>query len=218
MKRSLAVGVTAMALALCGVGTAAAQPSGTSQNGYSIIPASQTDSWEVDGVKFNTRPGEATEILYEFTHWFAENIEPLHEKKDDWSWAPPRNIEGSSSVSNHASGMAIDINAEDHGFTIPNTFSASDQKKIRDKVAEYGGRLIWGGDWSRADDMHFEVKNLREPNRMATNWDSIDLGDGRSSVSDNSSRVSSQSTGRSRSSEVKSIELDDGTTVEVLIR
>lgn len=70
---------------------------------------------------------------------------------DDWSYEN-RDIRGESSVkSNHAYGIAIDINA------LTNVLGTAGDMPA-DVVAQWereGGD--WGGDWSRPDPMHFET-------------------------------------------------------------
>jgi hypothetical protein len=58
-------------------------------------------------------------------------------------------------LSNHSSGTAIDLNATKHPLTYRDTFSPEDTIKCRALAAKYGCK--WGGDWKRADEMHFEI-------------------------------------------------------------
>ena len=70
---------------------------------------------------------------------------------DDWSYAN-RPVRGERSVkSNHAFGLAIDVNA----LTNPlGTTGDMPEDVVRQWEIE-GGE--WGGDWSRPDPMHFET-------------------------------------------------------------
>jgi hypothetical protein len=58
-------------------------------------------------------------------------------------------------LSNHASGTAIDLNATKHPLGKIGTFDAAKVPMIRALAKKYG--LTWGGDWTRKDEMHFEI-------------------------------------------------------------
>lgn len=135
----------------------------TSVNGMPIIPLDATDEWTVDGITFWTAPGEATTLLHDFTAWFAATIEPLNtptsaDTGDDWSWAASKPINGPGTpCSNHGSGAAVDLNAEQHPLGQWYTFTPTQMVAIRAKLLEYGGKLQWGGNWTDPrDEMHFE--------------------------------------------------------------
>lgn len=69
---------------------------------------------------------------------------------DDWSYLN-RNVRGARVKSNHAFGIAIDVNA------LANPLGSTGDmppEVVRQWEAE-GGE--WGGDWSRPDPMHFET-------------------------------------------------------------
>jgi D-alanyl-D-alanine carboxypeptidase len=69
---------------------------------------------------------------------------------DDWSYLN-RDVRGATSKSNHAFGIAIDVNALANvlGTTGDMPMEVVEQWEIE------GGD--WGGDWSRPDPMHFET-------------------------------------------------------------
>lgn len=70
---------------------------------------------------------------------------------DDWSYAN-RAIRGERSrKSNHAFGLAIDVNALTNVLGTPGDMP---EEVVRQWEVE-GGE--WGGDWSRPDPMHFET-------------------------------------------------------------
>ena len=133
----------------------------TSVNGEKIKPLSDTEKWSVNGVNFWTQKGEATWLLRDFVQWFDANIEPINNtgtKADDWSWAPAEELrKGSGACSNHGSGTAIDLNATKHPFKHRGTFTPLQTARIKLKIATYGGKLQWGGNWTDpADEMHVE--------------------------------------------------------------
>lgn len=65
-----------------------------------------------------------------------------------------RSVLGTSIMSQHAYGNAIDINPFDHG----NTDSAGGRNNLPPNVQQMAARwgLSWGGGWRRQDTMHFE--------------------------------------------------------------
>jgi hypothetical protein len=69
----------------------------------------------------------------------------------------PRFIAGSTTLSNHSFGLAIDIN------TLENQRGTVGQMN-RDVVAifKYWG-FAWGGDWNYTDPMHFELERIVNP-------------------------------------------------------
>lgn len=69
---------------------------------------------------------------------------------DDWSYED-RAIRGESSKSNHAWGLAVDINALSN---VMGTSGDMPMEVVREWEAEGGA---WGGDFSRPDPMHFET-------------------------------------------------------------
>jgi hypothetical protein len=69
---------------------------------------------------------------------------------DDWSYEN-RNVRGYDAKSNHAFGIAIDVNALANPL---GTAGDMPEEVVRQWEVE-GGE--WGGDWSRSDPMHFET-------------------------------------------------------------
>lgn len=62
--------------------------------------------------------------------------------------------------SNHAAGVAFDIDADDWGMPPGRAATPSELKAIRQILADNPG-ITWGGDWSGGsrDPMHFEISN-----------------------------------------------------------
>lgn len=74
---------------------------------------------------------------------------------DDWSFCY-RNVRGRDYLSNHASGTALDLNAAKYPMNRHN-MTLKQRQACRALVKKY--RVIqWGGDFSRIDEMHFEIK------------------------------------------------------------
>ena len=100
---------------------------------------------------------EAAPALVAMLQWWDANIEPITLGSGLGTWGYNyRVIRGGTSLSNHASGTAIDINAPKHPLGARGTVPADRVAAIRAKAASLG--LRWGGDYSsRPDEMHFEV-------------------------------------------------------------
>lgn len=128
-----------------------------SQNGYKANDSSLIASYTiVRDVKINLRKGDASVVLLHFAKWFDETIEKL--TKADTGGYNPRTIEGSTVLSNHASGTAMDLRWNRHPMGKRGTFTAPQAAKIRAQLKFYEGAIRWGGDYkSRADEMHFEI-------------------------------------------------------------
>ena len=69
----------------------------------------------------------------------------------------PRFIAGTSTLSNHAFGLALDINAVENQR---GTVGLIDRSVVR--VFQKWG-FTWGGDWAWTDPMHFEMNSLVTP-------------------------------------------------------
>ena len=114
-------------------------------------------SFKVPGTDLKIRCAKkAAPLLIGLAAEFHETIEPIDKGTlDDWGYAF-RMIRGSTdSLSNHSSGTAIDVNAIKHPLGKRNTFTDKQEIIIRQIAAKYGCK--WGGDWKRADEMHFEI-------------------------------------------------------------
>lgn len=136
----------------------------TSQNGYSANDISMTSVALIPGTtrKIRLRNGAPGWMLRDFAAWFDKNIESIDNDTefDDWGYAE-RTIRGdSTTLSNHASGTAEDLNATQHplGTSVLSTFTQAQVDKIHARLRRYEGCIRWGGDYSgRKDSMHFEI-------------------------------------------------------------
>ena len=83
---------------------------------------------------------------------------------DDWSYHN-RSIRGAAGKSNHAFGLAIDINALSN---VLGTAGDMPLEVVRQWELEGGD---WGGDWNRPDPMHFETHLTPKQIRQRYNAD-----------------------------------------------
>lgn len=133
----------------------------TSQNGYSANDINRTHTKLIPGTtrEVRLRKGNTGWLLRHFAAWFDKNIESVDGGiLNDWGYAE-RTIRGSSTtLSNHASGTAIDLNSNEHWLGQRGTFTPRQTRKIRRRLKHYDGVIRWGGDYSgRPDEMHFEI-------------------------------------------------------------
>jgi len=132
-------------------------------------------SYPVKGTKIKLRCAEkCAPLLVGFAEEFHELIEPIDEGSlDDWGYCF-RMVRGSlNNLSNHSSGTAIDLNATRHPLGKGGTFPVEKIPMIQALTKKYG--LIWGGNFKRRDEMHWEI-GLSEA-KVAALIGSLKLGD-----------------------------------------
>jgi len=129
----------------------------TSQNGWSANDRGLIASYQLPGGKVALRAGDVSVVLLWVANEFHRRVEPLR-WPGNWGYAE-RPIRGSTTtLSNHASGTALDLNAPAHPLGKVGTFSAAQVKAIREILRYCEGTVRWGGDYSgRKDEMHFEI-------------------------------------------------------------
>ncbi|UPU15947.1 L-alanyl-D-glutamate peptidase [Stenotrophomonas virus Jojan60] len=117
------------------------------------VPPLTKLSWITGSV----RSGDVWTVLNEVARRFNNEVEKIN-PAESWGYAP-RPIRGSSTtLSNHASGTAVDFNAPRHPLGAVNTFSTAQRAAIRRILKDLGGVVRWGGDYTgRKDEMHFEI-------------------------------------------------------------
>lgn len=134
----------------------------TSQNGWPALVSTSRllYTWNLPGgTRLRLRNGSAGFLLCHLALWFDQKVEDLEEPVlDDWGYAY-RPVRGyTSTLSNHASGTAMDLNATDHPLGVDHTFTAAEVSAIHERLKLYRGAIRWGGDYSgRKDLMHFEI-------------------------------------------------------------
>lgn len=133
----------------------------TSQNGYSANDRSVIATYTVPGttLKIALRMGDVSVVLLEYLRRYHLEVESLyHQPQDLWGYAE-RTIRGSSTtLSNHASGTAVDARAVDHPLGAVGTFNATELHALNRLLAYFEGVLRHGKDYSgRRDEMHAEI-------------------------------------------------------------
>lgn len=124
-----------------------------SQNGWAAPPPELADlSW----ITGKVRAGDVHTVFDYLCERFNAEVEKINM---GWSWGyDPRPIRGSTELSNHASGTAIDLNAPAHPLGASGTFSASQTAAIQEILRDLDGKIRWGGNFSgRKDEMHYGV-------------------------------------------------------------
>lgn len=137
----------------------------TSQNGWPALAADSPllHTWTIPGssgtTKLRLRGGSAGFLLCHLALWFDSKVEDLVEPQlDDWGYAyrPVRGYE--TTLSNHSSGTAEDLNATDHPLGVEHSFTPAEERLIGKRLALYDGCIRWGGLYrGRKDEMHFEI-------------------------------------------------------------
>lgn len=81
---------------------------------------------------------------------------PLDRVADDWGYAKRKIRRSSTAWSNHAWGLAVDLNATTNPMTSDSRVHTDMPRWVVETAARYG--LHWGGNYtgSRRDPMHFE--------------------------------------------------------------
>jgi len=137
-----------------------------SQNGWIVFDSPPPAT--MPHITGRIRPGDVDVIFTYLSDRFDSEVEKI---RKDWSWGwAKRNVRGSTStISNHASATAIDLNAPAHVLGKRNTFSNEQERRIRAILRDLEGVVRWGGDYqNRADEMHFEiVSNAATAKRVA---------------------------------------------------
>lgn len=143
----------------------------TSYNGWPASPDLPTRPLVVAGESFS--PGvldndDVWEVLQYVAQQMHERVEPI--VRDDWHQADDwgynyRPTTGATTLSNHASGTAIDYNATRHPYGVPasRNFSEAQINTIHRIInVECEGLVQWGGDYRNTPDaMHFDIKGTK---------------------------------------------------------
>lgn len=149
-----------------------------SQNGWRANDPSVVSRRQVPGtgVYLTVHNGPAGDLLLEVAAQFDRYVQDIDTPPgDDWGFAM-RPIVGSTVLSNHASGTAIDLNATRWplGSDPSVNLSSGQIQRVRQIVSATGGVVRWGGDYvGRKDPMHFEINDGRTEQDCARALDAL---------------------------------------------
>lgn len=132
-----------------------------SQNGYSANDRSVIATYTVPGttLKIPLRKGDVSVVLLEYLRRYHLEVESLYNQPQDlWGYAE-RTIRGSSAtLSNHASGTAVDARAVKNGLGMRGTFTAAQEHALDRLLAFFEGVVRHGRSYAtRPDPMHAEI-------------------------------------------------------------
>jgi hypothetical protein len=133
-----------------------------SQNGWSASDHLALRPLFVGGVPFS--PGirdddDVETVLRYVIEQFAARVEPLR-TPGCWGYSYRPNRNDPNSLSNHASGTAVDVNAPQHPNGVPTwrSFTPKQTAEVHRILLEARSAVRWGGDYQKtADAMHFEI-------------------------------------------------------------
>lgn len=129
-----------------------------SQNGFKAADYRLMARYTVPGSKVWVviRKGDVSVVLLELMRRFNKDVQPL--RQIDIGGYNPRSVIGGRSLSNHASGTAVDLRWRDHPLGVRNTFTDKQEREIRKILSYMDGVVRWGGNYQgRKDEMHFEI-------------------------------------------------------------
>lgn len=103
------------------------------------------------------RKGPPLIILGAWLYWYDRNVEEI--TTSIWGWSATNDVLGGwgqNNGSNHLSGTAVDVNAPKYPWGL-RTMPAARIAKVREGLRLFEGSVFWGADWSRADEMHYQM-------------------------------------------------------------
>ena len=103
------------------------------------------------------RKGAPLTILGAWLFWYDRNVEEI--TSPIWGWSLTNDVLGQwgqNNGSNHLSATAVDVNAPKYPWGA-RTMPAARIAKVREGLRLFEGSVFWGADWSRADEMHYQM-------------------------------------------------------------
>lgn len=135
-----------------------------SYNGWPASPNLKTRVIEpVPGCRLRILDNQNVDDIFTYLvqqfHKRVDDVTRPH-PADDWGFNYRPNTNDPSSLSCHASGTAIDLDATEHpnGVATPRTFNPKQVAEVHEILEELEGVVRWGGDYTNTPDaMHFEI-------------------------------------------------------------
>lgn len=125
-----------------------------SENGWRMCDRNECDIPRISNLFLvDTAPlrkGAPLTILGAWLFWYDRNVEEI--LSPTWGWSNTNDVANS----NHLSGTAVDINAPKYPWG-QRVMPGARKQKIREGLALFEGTVFWGADWSRADEMHYQM-------------------------------------------------------------
>ncbi|AMS03588.1 endolysin [Gordonia phage Emalyn] len=131
-----------------------------SENGWRMVNRDECVLIDVPGLLYmDTAPvrrGYAAEALSAWAKWYDDNV-PGEIISPTWGWSATNDV----ATSNHLSGTALDINATQYPWGDNRMARVYPDRvaTIRRGLKEFEGIIFWGADWSRKDEMHFQLNH-----------------------------------------------------------
>lgn len=103
------------------------------------------------------RKGAPLTILGAWLYWYDRNVEEI--TSSVWGWSATNDVLGTpgrNDGSNHLSATAVDVMAPKYPWQ-RYTMDAATISKVRKGLALFEGSVFWGRDWSRPDEMHYQM-------------------------------------------------------------
>jgi hypothetical protein len=108
-------------------------------------------------ISIAVRSGDVATVLMYLAARFNTEVQKLRAGQI-WGYEYRADANNSKWWSCHASGTAVDLNAVLHPNHARGTFTAVQVRSLRNILADCGGVIYWGGDYSGVcDEMHFEI-------------------------------------------------------------
>lgn len=124
-----------------------------SENGWRMCNRDECVIADVPLMFIDTAPlraGDVATVLGAWMVWYDRNVEEI--VSPVWGWSRDNDV----ATSNHLSGTAIDLNAPKYPWgrrVMPQHLI----DKVRHGLGLFEGTVFWGADWSRADEMHYQI-------------------------------------------------------------
>lgn len=130
------------------------------------------------GVTFpgGIKAGDVSVVFRDLVQQYHATVELL---TPGWCWGYDyrANVNNPATLSCHASGTALDLNAPLHPNGVAGTLSPDQTSSARGLVARYEGLVSWGGDfYGTVDEMHWEISGTEQ--EIAELADRLDSGQG----------------------------------------